>query len=169
MPAVVISFLAAFGLVSALSSLPHQRRPALGLLLARAEAFQRTAEARRRPDPGPRPPPRHSELQIDLMYAELSGGYLQHCVYRPDRVLQMRELIAYVRFMRLIGTSDADIEQVLLAHAGPDRHRLALLLGYAGLDGIDHFICFDYLRAALAAGLSPSELRGFIATVPAGR
>lgn len=165
MPVVVISFLAAFGLLCTFSWLPHQRRPALHALLSRAEMFERVAQARRRPEDAPSKPA-HSELEIDLMYAELSSGYLQHCVYRPHRVTQMRELIAYVEFMRLIGARDRDIEQDLLERAGPDRRRLAQLLGYAGLDGIDHFICFDYLRAALAAGLSPRELRGFIDTVP---
>lgn len=107
-----------------------------------------------------------AEISIDLAQMELLGGYLETCVYEPGKVRALRFVVAYGRVLKCLGYSDAEVKEVLVRQAGERAGELEQLLDYAGLEGIPHFICLDYLRGRLHDGMTAEELREYIDAIP---
>ena len=93
---------------------------------------------------------------------ELLGGYFETCVYEPDQVRSLRFMVAYGRLLLVLGYTDPEAKQVLMRQAGERAADVEQLLDYAGLDGIPHLICLDYMRARLREGMKADELREYI-------
>ncbi len=108
------------------------------------------------------------ETDLDLLYMELDGGYLDRtCVCAPERVFGMRLMIAYTRWLRLLGNSDEEIVDRLAARAGDRGPQVRQLLEFAGVDNVHRFICIDYMRAALHQGMTAKTLRDYIDDIEA--
>jgi len=107
------------------------------------------------------------ELDLDMAHLEMMGGYLSRtCVYETDKVLGLRAMKAYISMMRLLRYSDPKIEQMLINRAGKHGEAVEKLLDFAGLDGIGHFICQDYMRARLRDGMRVETLKAYIDEIP---
>jgi hypothetical protein len=162
---IVLSLLAFVGLVAGEAPGADSRVADLRAALDRAVMLHEAATGHRDsalefPDPETAA---EREMNLDLLYMELDGGYLARtCVCEPDRVFGMRLMIAYTRWLRLLGNRDEEIVDRLAAGAGDHGPEVRQLLEFAGLDNIDRFICIDYMRIALQQGVTERTLREYI-------
>lgn len=107
------------------------------------------------------------ELDLEMAHLELMGGYLSRtCVYETDKVLGLRTMKTYIAMMRLLRYSDPEIKQMLIKRAGEHADDVERLLNFAGLDGIGHFICQDYMRTRLREGMHVETLKAYIDEMP---
>lgn len=107
------------------------------------------------------------ELDLEMAHLELMGGYLSRtCVYETDKVLGLRTMKGYISMMRLLRYSDPEIKKMLIERAGKHAADVERLLDFAGLDGIGHFICQDYMRARLRDGMRVETLKAYIDEMP---
>ena len=107
-----------------------------------------------------------SEVSIDLAHMELLGGYFETCVYEPGKVRALRLMVAYGRMLQVLGYSDAQVKATLMRQAGERAGEVEQLLDYAGLDGVAHFICLDYMLDRLRDGMPAEDLRRYIDEIP---
>lgn len=162
---IVLSFLTLLGLVAGSGDTQRARAAELRVALDQAVMLHEAATQNRDPalqftEPGSDV---SQELEMDLVYMELDAGFLARtCVCSQERVFDMRLMIAYARLLRALGLPDARIIDRLAASAGEQEGRVRQFLDFAGVDGISHFICVDYLRAALQRGIPARELREYI-------
>ncbi len=146
---------------------PHDpdRRAELNRLLDQAIALNASNSRTREHDSLPAEPSA-DEVDLDLAHMELMGGYLEKtCIYKNGEVRELRRLMIYIDLMRLVGVPDAEIKSRLVERAGPHADALSALLDFAGLDGLSHFICLDYMRARLREGMHAEDLRDYVQQV----
>ncbi len=173
---IVLSLLTLLGLVASDANAADSRKAALHDALDQAVMLHEASATHRDPafefpDPASAA---EREIELDLTYMELDTGFLDTtCVCRQEHVFDMRLMIAYAQLLRALGHDDSEIVDRIASNAGEHEAQVRQLLTFAGLDGIDHFICVDYLRAALQRGIPAQTLREYIdrldeAATPAG-
>ena len=139
------------------------RQARLYTVLDRVVVLHEASSTRDAGVPTEAPPDADRDMALDLVHMELASGYLAGaCVCDDQAVAHMRMMIAYVAWLRFIGESDSAIEARLVAGAGDDAPRVREFMGFAGLDGISHFICADFMAEALELGMPAAELRAYI-------
>ena len=157
---LLLTFVAAFGIDW---TAEETRQAALYTALERAVMLHEAVPVRQDGDPAIPTSPEDESVELDLMHMELGSGYLaKTCVCDDESVVRMRMMMAYVGFLRLVGESDNAIEVRLVDSAGEEGERVSRFLDFAGLDGISHFVCIDFMGEALAAGMPAEELRAYI-------